>query len=225
MSFASRVIALAFVAIGVFLATGEATAHDRRVGAAAIAFGLGVWCMEFALRAHGADLAAGRRRREGATVQRFWPPRRRLALTALSAAGLGAAPLLISGVALWPVALAALPLLAAGFLAVWAAWPGAVVEIGPEGLIDRRIMRAPVPWSAPMTVQADGLGLLLHTAPQAYRREGVAFWGRRPDGFIVSALLLDGDASDLAQAVRRHHAVLDLGEAPDFADDLGEHQA
>lgn len=70
-----------------------------------------------------------------------------LAAAALSAAAAARAPVLLAGV---PAGLLVMGAMAIELAAAWRLWrsPDAGLTIGPEGLWDRRVSAAPIPWAA-----------------------------------------------------------------------------
>jgi hypothetical protein len=208
MSIAARLIALAFIAIGVFLMSGEASWDDRRHGLGALAFGLSVWTVHYALRVQAFDFRQGETRRARTGRQEFRMPRASVGLMTLGTLLFAAAPpLATQGASVFGFVLAAPVALAFLWLAHWAVDPRPVVRVDPQGLYDRRIMRQPIPWKAVSKIVAENHGpiealVLFCKDPKPYARRGpLVAWGRRPDGFIISAMLLDGRREELAEAI------------------------
>ncbi len=206
MTLAARLIALGFGLLGLWMLVTRGDAESWRMGLAALLFSSSVGLADVGLRAQRWDVACGRaRRRAGSTT--FGPCRSRLGLMALSVLSFGAVPPLIAGGLLnWPSLLLSGPLvLAALVLAAWALDPRPVVVIDAGGVRDRRIMRRPAPWPAiTATDEEEGLGevFIRCDGAAAFAREGpLVAHGRRPDGFLIQTMLLDGDADDLAAAL------------------------
>ncbi len=213
MNLATRVIALAFGALGLFmLFPGDV--ESRRLGLAALLFASMVGFIELGLWAHSLDLDLGAQRRAAApssAAVTFGPVRVRLALFAASAACFGATPMVISGsvLSLPSILLGGPPMAAALLLALWATDPRPLVSIDREGVCDRRTMRTLLPWSRVEAVEIDddGLGAIMLRCrdPEAFRRNGpLAAQSARVDGFLIHTLLLDGDAEAVFAAASRH---------------------
>lgn len=215
MNLATRVIALAFAVLGLFLLF-PGDAEGRRLGLAALLFAGMVGFIELGLWAHGIDLDLGARRRAdtpSAEAVTFGPVRVRLGLSAASAACFGATPMVITGsvFSLPSILLGGPPMAAAVLLAIWAADPRPVVSIDREGICDRRTLRGMLPWGQidGIALEEDGLGAVMLNCRDAepFRRGGpAAALSGRPDGFLINTLLLDGDAEEVFAAASRRRA-------------------
>jgi hypothetical protein len=211
MNLASRLIALCFIALGVFLMSGDATVVDRRMGLGGVLFGGAVWLIEGGLRAHEKDVARGRAWRATTGRSEFGPVRGRLLMFAAACACMAATPALIDNHILGAafLALGTVPLLAALILAAWALDPRPLVVINAQGLFDRRVMKRMIPWSAVTGLDLDNgrLAGLTVTCAQADDLRRVGVWGeagRYPDGFLIGDMLLDGDGAEMFAAAKRY---------------------